>query len=128
MIVQAQRLLKRCRRAILIVEYNAIFGPERSLTIPYDLALSRYEPGANVRCFSASLKALEKIASRKDHRLIGGDSAGVNAFLLDCSIEASGFPTVTPERCWRPMKCLTDLGPDEWRAPRVDCRPTIGRG
>ena len=34
------------RRAVLIVEHNAILGLKRSLTIPYDSALSRYEPGS----------------------------------------------------------------------------------
>lgn len=91
----------RFRPRVVVCEYNAGFGPKRSLTVtpregfdPYDKHPSGYYHGASVA-------ALHKLATSRDYQLIGCDSAGVNAFFVrrDC---AAGLPDLDPAEAWRP--------------------------
>ena len=102
--------LEILRPRVLVVEYNAVFGPKRALTVPYDPKFYRHDYHPSGLYFGASLMALQKLVAKKGYRLIAGDSSGTNAFFLDASVDAPGLPTRTPEQCWRPMKYVTDRG------------------
>jgi hypothetical protein len=67
--------------AIVVVEYNSVFGPDRSVTVPYDDAFDarQYVPGVY---FGASLGALCSLGERKGYRFVGATSTGVNAFFV----------------------------------------------
>ncbi|CAN5555494.1 hypothetical protein BH09GEM1_BH09GEM1_23550 [soil metagenome] len=67
---------------ILIVEYNAVFGGERCIAVPYDPILSRRAKHYSELYFGASLGALAYLAKSKGCSLVGVDSAGVNAFFV----------------------------------------------
>lgn len=66
---------------VVIIEYNASFGPERSLSVKYD-------PHFDVSCHptrwyhGASLLALKKLGRSKGYSLIACESHGVNAFFV----------------------------------------------
>lgn len=62
---------------VIVVEYNALFGNTRSVTIPY-----RPKFEAQGLYFGASLAALTKLAQKKGYALVGCDSNGVNAFFV----------------------------------------------
>lgn len=64
-------------RVVVVVEYNALFGNTRSVTIPY-----RPQFEAQGLYFGASLAALTKLAQSKGYVLVGCDSNGVNAFFV----------------------------------------------
>lgn len=67
---------------ILIVEYNAIFGIERAITVPYDAQFNRTKKHHSNLYFGASLRAFYELGKRKNYALIGCTSAGNNAFFV----------------------------------------------
>jgi hypothetical protein len=65
---------------IVIIEYNASFGPIRSVSIPKDALENnrKFPPYYH----GASLAALKKLGERKGYDLLGCDSHGVNSFFV----------------------------------------------
>ena len=82
---------------LLVVEYNAAFGPDRAVTIPRQQPLH----GAPKAYRGASLSALERLAARKGYRLVACDPSGTNAFFLrrDVAVEVPG---VSARQAFRP--------------------------
>ena len=70
--------LEACSPRVLIMEYNALFGPKRAVTLP-NAPLPYQRPKGY---FGASLAALEKMAAKKGYRLVLCEEKGVNAFFL----------------------------------------------
>jgi hypothetical protein len=68
--------------AIVITEYNARFGPDRAVTVPYDPNFRRAVAHHSMIYYGASLKALARLANRKGYALVGCNSAGNNAFFV----------------------------------------------
>jgi hypothetical protein len=93
---------------ILVLEYNALFGPERRVTIPADQPLDDTPKGYN----GASLAALTELAGRKGYRLVACENAGVNAFYLRGDV-APEIPAVTAVEAFRPLRVRTDLDDGE---------------
>lgn len=89
---------------ILILEYNALFGAERRVTIPQAQTLDGTPKGYN----GASLAALTALAERKGYRLVTCENAGVNAFYLrhDVALEVRA---VTPAEAFKPLRSRVDL-------------------
>lgn len=72
------------RPAIVIVEYNSLFGSKRSITIPYEPHFIRHVKHHSGLYAGASLNALCYLAKEKGYKFIGCNSAGNNAyFVLD---------------------------------------------
>jgi hypothetical protein len=67
---------------LLILEYNALFGSERALSVPYSPSFNRFESHYSGKYFGASLLALNDLAQRKGYYFIGCNSAGNNAYFL----------------------------------------------
>lgn len=67
---------------IVIVEYNALFGRQRAITIPYRCDFDREKAHPSRLYYGASLAALEHLARKKDYFLAGCNSAGNNAFFV----------------------------------------------
>jgi hypothetical protein len=65
---------------ILVVEYNSNFGPEAAVTVPYDPLFERARAHWSQLYWGASLAALDSLARHKGYTLVGGNSAGNNAF------------------------------------------------
>lgn len=89
---------------VLVLEYNALFGPERRVTIPLDQPLAAAPKGYN----GASLAALTDLAGRKGYRLVACENAGVNAFYLRAGV-APEIPAVTPAEAFKPLRNRLDL-------------------
>lgn len=68
--------------AIVITEYNARFGADRAVTVPYDSKFQRAAAHHSMIYYGASLKALTQLANQKGYALVGCNSAGNNAFFL----------------------------------------------
>lgn len=94
---------------ILILEYNALFGPERRVTIPLGQPLDSAPKGYN----GASLAALTDLAARKGYRLVTCENAGVNAFYLREDV-APDIPAVTPLEAFKPLRSRTEVDDDAW--------------
>jgi hypothetical protein len=89
---------------IVVIEYNASFGPSRSLTVPYDPAFVRYQKHDSGFYHGASLMALQRLGVRKGYRLVGCDTTGVNAFFLRDDLDAPAIETIEVERAFRPHR------------------------
>ena len=68
--------------AIVIVEYNSRFGPERAVTVPYDPAFVREKAHHSCAYYGASLAALVALGRRKGYAFVGSNTAGNNAFFV----------------------------------------------
>jgi hypothetical protein len=68
--------------SIVIVEYNSLFGPERSVTVPYDGGFIRHKVHYSGIYYGASLKAFVQLGRRKGFAFVGSNSAGNNAFFV----------------------------------------------
>jgi hypothetical protein len=96
---------------VLVLEYNALFGPERRVTIPLGQSLDSTPKGYG----GASLAALTELARRKGFRLVACENAGVNAFFLRDDV-ASHLPGVTPAEAFKPLRSRVDLDDAEVKA------------
>lgn len=67
---------------ILVLEYNAIYGSEAAVTIPYDPKFLRVDAHYSCKYWGASLQALNYLAEKKGYYFIGCNSAGNNAYFL----------------------------------------------
>ena len=86
---------------LVIIEYNASFGPTLSVTIPrgeppmLTPKLARYYQGA-------SITALHRLGKRKGYDLVGVDVKGVNAFFIRQDLTAAaGLKPAEPEQVFR---------------------------
>ncbi|TPG08652.1 hypothetical protein EAH88_10455 [Rhodanobacter glycinis] len=68
--------------SICIMEYNAVFGSERAVTIPYSADFRRFDAHYSGQYFGASLAALTMLARARGYALIGTNSAGNNAYYV----------------------------------------------
>lgn len=90
--------------AIVVVEYNARFGPERAVTVPYDPSFVRHQAHHSCIYYGASLAALVRLGKRKGYAFVGSNSAANNAFFVRRDLLPAELPERTPAEEWR--QCL----------------------
>ena len=73
------------RPKIFVVEYNSVFGPDRSVTIEYQEDFSFTKQDATQLYYGVSLSAWKKFFAGLDYEFITVDRNGVNAFFVDRS-------------------------------------------
>lgn len=99
--------------SVVLIEYNAAYGPTRSLTIPYDPRFRwKHNPQGLNRgfYFGASLTALTKLAKQKGYALVGCSSSGVNAFYVRRDLLGEGLIELSPEQAFVPQFNRVVLG------------------
>jgi hypothetical protein len=74
--------IQSVRPTIVVCEYNAVFGPSRAVTVPYDPAFERTKAHPSNLYWGASLAALCRLADRKGLAFVGANSAGNNAYFV----------------------------------------------
>jgi hypothetical protein len=67
---------------IAVLEYNSLFGPERTITIPYHPAFDRFAAHHSGIYAGASLASLCDLAQEKGYVFVGSNSAGNNAYFV----------------------------------------------
>ena len=67
---------------IIIMEYNANFGSEKSLSIKFDEKFQRGTSGINKLIYGCSLKAASKLCEQKGYSLVCTNKNGNNAFFV----------------------------------------------
>lgn len=85
---------------IVVAEYNSLWGPERAVTVPYDPEFVRSRKHYSNLYYGASIAALARLAERKGYALVGGNSAGNNAFFVRNDVRGA-LPAVTPLTAYR---------------------------
>lgn len=89
------RQLDACSPRMVILEFNAAFGPERAVTVPYDAAFDRASfKTVSYQYFGASLSAFERLGRTKGYRLVLVEPRGVNAYFLRADVGPS-IPTAS---------------------------------
>lgn len=68
--------------AILIVEYNEVFGWRRPVSVPYDPNFIRRKKHHSNLYYGANLPAFHHLASQRGYALVGTNSVGSNAFFV----------------------------------------------
>ncbi len=89
---------------VVVIEYNASLGPEKSISVTYDPEFDRYKKHPSGWYHGASLKALEHLGKAKGYRLVGCDSNGVNAFFVRSDIPAEELNELTADEAYFPEK------------------------
>jgi len=77
---------------IVICEYNSLFGSVARVTTPYDPAFIRDKAHHSKVYYGASIAALEYLGRSKGYTLVGGNSAGNNAFFVRNDLMAAVKP------------------------------------
>lgn len=83
--------------AVVIIEYNARFGKDMSVTVPYDSDFIRSQKHHSMIYFGASIRALCALATKKGYAFVGCSSAGVNAFFVRRDLMVKEIKELTVE-------------------------------
>ena len=75
--------------AIVVIEYNALFGSTKCLSIPYKEDFYRFDAHYSGLYFGASIKALINLGESKGYRFVGADSSGTNLFFIKNHLDSS---------------------------------------
>lgn len=87
--------------ALVVVEYNARFGPKRAVTVPYDPTFVRDKAHYSCIYYGASLAALVALGRRKGFTFVGSNRAANNAFFVRNDLLPANLPAVTAAEGWR---------------------------
>jgi hypothetical protein len=68
--------------AVVICEYNSVFGPDSAISVPYAEKFDRREAHYSLLYAGCSIAALCHLADRKGYDFIGSNSFGNNAFFI----------------------------------------------
>ncbi|OOQ61460.1 NADH dehydrogenase [Mucilaginibacter pedocola] len=74
--------LSKLNPSIIIMEYNATFGDERAITVPYNKSFDRTAAHHSNLFYGASLAALATEANNKGYAFIGCNLAGNNSYFV----------------------------------------------
>jgi hypothetical protein len=97
---------------VVVLEFNAACGPERSLSISYDPDFRLDFSVQPYRC-GASLPAFVKLGRQKGYRLVGVESRGINAFFIRNGIGEDHFPRKSVQECFAQTERLKEWSPAE---------------
>ena len=86
--------------AIVVCEFNAVFGDTRCLTVPYDPAFDRHAGHFSGQYFGASIGALRLLAAKKGYSFAGTGSNGVNAFFVRNDLAGALLPLIGEARAF----------------------------
>jgi hypothetical protein len=80
---------------IVVAEYNARFGPDRAVTVPYRADFTRHDGHHSMIYYGASLAALVRLGDRKGYDFVGSNSSGNNAFFVRKDVRPAALPVLT---------------------------------
>lgn len=87
---------------VVVMEYNAVLGADRAITIPYQADFRRLSAHHSGQYFGASLAALTHLANSKGYALIGCNSAGNNSYFVRRDLLGSDVREVDVATAWQP--------------------------
>jgi hypothetical protein len=85
--------------AIVVCEYNSLWGAKKSVTTPYKADFSRNDAHPSNLYYGASIQALVDLANHKGYALVAGNRAGNNVFFVRNDL-LNGLPTLSAEQAW----------------------------
>jgi hypothetical protein len=127
------KAVEAVRPRIVVMEYNASFGAERAVTVPYAADFRCVQGGDSRFYHGASLGALEALGAELGYALVAVESAGVNAFFVRRDLCAGAVVARSAQELYRPHleRTRTVSGERQWEAvrhlPLVDVSSATGR-
>lgn len=98
--------------SIIIMEYNSVFGSERSISVPYDKNYTRSNAHYSNLYYGASLPALNYAASKKGYSLVGCNLAGNNAYFVRKDLLNEKIKELSIEKAFKESKFREGRNPD----------------
>ncbi|MBB2754704.1 UNVERIFIED_ORG: hypothetical protein GGI57_005440 [Rhizobium aethiopicum] len=89
----------RERAAIVVVEYNHIFG-DAPVSVPYDQSFVRLNKHYSGMYWGASLAAFRHLLEQRGYEFIGTNRAGTNAFFIDNIYSEKLYNKLTRRHEW----------------------------
>jgi hypothetical protein len=89
---------------ILICEYNALFGAERKISVPYDAGFVRRDKHYSNLYSGTSLGAMTLLAEKKGYSLVGTNAASNNAFFVRNDQLNGHVEVLDPREAFSPSK------------------------
>lgn len=117
------RSLTAASPRVVVLEFNHLWGPEISVTVPYrpDFRAELTQFGSDYA--GASLAAFVKLGHEKGYRLVGTNAIATNALFVRNDIQSEWFPEISPSSCfWHPrarfgmQKHLPGVKAKSWEA------------
>jgi len=106
---------------VVVVEYQCIWGPKESVTVPYKPDFKAGYSGRFGIYNGASLLAFVKLGKEKRYRLVGCQRYGYNAFFVRNDIGQEVLPETPPAECfkhpftqWARKTFLDQIKDKEW--------------
>ena len=96
--------LSKLNPSIIILEYNAVFGKERPISVPYDKSFVRTNAHHSNLYWGASLPALHHEAEKKGYALVGCNIAGNNAYYVRKDLLTDKIKEVSLEESFKDSK------------------------
>ncbi|MBA3534481.1 MAG: hypothetical protein H0T73_21380 [Ardenticatenales bacterium] len=93
------KAMEDVRPAIVITEYNSLFGAQQKVTIPYDKDFVREQAHYSTLYYGASIAALEHLARSRNYALVGSNQAGNNLFFVRDDLLGT-LRRYTPEKAY----------------------------
>jgi hypothetical protein len=87
---------------VVVIEYNALLGSDKPLTVEYDPNFIRYKKHPSGYYHGASLTALTKLANTKGYKLVGCVSSGTNAFFVKEKLLTESLHEVSVQDAYYP--------------------------
>jgi hypothetical protein len=94
------KALEAIAPAVVGVEYNSVFGPDRSVVVPYSRSFHRTAAHSSNLYWGASIAALADLGEERGYCLVGSNSAGNNAYFVRANL-ARGLPSPPASEAWR---------------------------
>lgn len=90
--------------AIVVIEFNARFGDERRVTIPYDPSFRRMTAHPSGIYFGASLPAMVRLGQERGYDYVGSNTADINAFFVRSDLRPAHLPALSAKEGFRPLR------------------------
>lgn len=98
--------------SIIIVEYNGLFGPSATVSVPYRPDFLRTQAHHSNLYYGASIAAFDFLLSSQGYSLVGGNSAGSNAFFVREDLLSSKIRAVSCTEAFRETAFAEGRNPD----------------
>lgn len=101
---------------VVVLEFNHLWGPNESVTVPYDPQFKAEFTEYGSDYAGASLAAFVKLGKEKGYRLIATNHIATNAFFIRNDISHEMLPEISPETCFNHQRTKFGM---EVRLPKV---------
>ena len=79
------------RPKVIVAEYNSVFGPERSVTVPYRKSFNRWAEHSSGLFYGASVRGWRKLLNEYGYSFVTVTSSGINAFFINSNMFPPAF-------------------------------------